>query len=214
MRVFIAEDQLLLRQGLTRLLHHFSVEIAGVAEDAVDLVQHIIDSEATIALLDIRMPPGFQDEGVQVARELRELRPNFPVVLLSQYIESTYLDELLASGHGACGYFLKDSVFNAADFVASLRQVASGHTVVDPEAVARLNQRCPQTGPLAALSDREYEVLGLVARGVANSDIAQQLFVTPKAVAKHLNSIFSKLGLDQETPSAKRVKAVLLYLKQ
>lgn len=209
MRVFVAEDQYLLRQGLVRLLQSHGVEIAGEAAVAEGLVDAIEASAADIALLDIRMPPTNTDEGVQAALELRRRRHGFPVLLLSQYVERLYLDELLGDRESGMGYLLKDRVFDDASFVAALRNVAGGGVAVDPEAVrGMLDQR-----PLDRLTPREREVLGLMAEGWSNPVIGERLFITDKAVQKHINSIFMKLDLPSADIASRRVQAVLTFLR-
>lgn len=213
MRVFLAEDQFLLRQGLENLLRSNAVTVAGSAPDADGLVAAVLAAEPDVALLDIRMPPTNTDEGIRAALELRRLRPGFPVVLLSQYVEHVYLDELLGDGRGAVGYLLKDRVFDDVSFVASLRTVAGGGTVVDPEVITSLMQRQVLGNRLSVLTARENEVLARMAEGEANAAIAERLVVTEKAVQKHINSIFTKLGLSEEPNSARRVLAVLAFLR-
>lgn len=213
MRVFLAEDQFLLRQGLENLLRSNGVTVAGSAPDAEGLVAAVLAAEPDVALLDIRMPPTNTDEGIRAALELRQLRPGFPVVLLSQYVEHVYLDELLGDGRGAVGYLLKDRVFDDVSFVASLRTVAGGGTVVDPEVITSLMQRQVLGNRLSVLTARENEVLARMAEGESNTAIAERLVVTEKAVQKHINSIFTKLGLSEEPNSARRVLAVLAFLR-
>ncbi len=214
MRVFIAEDQLLVRRGIEQMLLAHGASIAGTAEDATGLEDAILRSGADLALLDIRMPPAHTDEGIRTAVELRRRSAGFPVVVLSQYVEQLYVDELLAHGDGGVGYLLKDRVFDDAWFVGALRAVASGETVVDPEVVARLESRRPANGPLAELTPREYEVLGHMATGISNTEIADRMFITEKAVAKHINGVFAKLGLGESVGSSRRVRAVLAYLRR
>ncbi|NHB86046.1 response regulator transcription factor [Tessaracoccus sp. HDW20] len=213
MRVFLAEDQFLLRQGLENLLRSNGVEIVGSRPDGDGLPDLLASSGADLALLDIRMPPTNTDEGIRAALELRRRRPGFPVVLLSQYVEHLYLDELLGDGGGAVGYLLKDRVFDDVSFVASLRTVAAGGTVVDPEVITSLMQRQVLTSRLSALTARETEVLARMAEGEANASIALRLVVTEKAVQKHINAIFTKLDLSEEPNSARRVLAVLAFLR-
>lgn len=213
MRVFVAEDQFLLRQGLENLLAGNGVSLAGSADSGAGLVDAIMDSDATLALLDIRMPPTNTDEGIRAALELRRRRPGFPVVLLSQYVEQLYLDELLTDGASGVGYLLKDRVFDDVSFVASLRTVAGGGTAVDPAVVSALMQRRTVVQRLERLTAREVEVLAQMAEGHANPQIAAQLFVTDKAVQKHVNSIFAKLDLPASPVAARRVQAVLTYLR-
>lgn len=209
-RVFVAEDQYLLRQGLVRLLQSHEIEIVGEADSADGLVEAIESSDADVALLDIRMPPTNTDEGIQAALELRRRTPQFPVLLLSQYVERLYLDELLGDEEAGMGYLLKDRVFDDVSFIAALRNVAAGGIAVDPEAVqAMLDQR-----PLDRLTPREREVLGLMAEGWSNPVIAERLFITDKAVQKHINSIFMKLDLPSADVASRRVQAVLAFLRR
>ncbi|WP_345639304.1 response regulator transcription factor [Rugosimonospora acidiphila] len=212
MRVFIAEDQMLVRRGIEQILLAHGVSIAGTAREATGLEDVILGSGAELALLDIRMPPTHTDEGIRAGVELRRRYPGFPVVVLSQYVEQLYFDELLAHGDGGVGYLLKDRVFDDVRFVATLRAVASGETIVDPEVVARLENR-PTSGPLAELTPREYATLGHMATGSSNAEIAERMFITEKAVARHINSIFAKLGLGENANSSRRVRAVLTYLR-
>lgn len=214
MRVFIAEDQFLLRRGLEDLLASHDVEVVGSAADATDLLAGVLGSGADLALLDIRMPPTNTDEGIRAALALRHERPGFPVVLLSQYVEELYLDELLGDDAGSVGYLLKDRVFDDVAFVAALRSVAAGGTSVDQEVVARLMQRRAVATRLERLTTRELEVLARMAEGESNGEIAQRLFVTEKAVAKHINSMFAKLDLPETSSNSRRVLAVLEFLRR
>ena len=213
MRVFVAEDQFLLRQGLENLLASNGVTLAGSSDSGVGLVDEVIDSAADLALLDIRMPPTNTDEGIRAALELRRRRPGFPVVLLSQYVEQLYLDELMTDGGTGIGYLLKDRVFDDVSFVAALRSVAAGGTMVDPAVVTALMKRRTTATRVAKLTSREREVLALMAEGHANATIAGRLFVTDKAIQKHINSIFVKLELDDSGTTARRVQAVLTHLR-
>ena len=225
MRVFLAEDQYLLRQGLERLLISQGVEVVGSVATADEFLAAVGGSlpptglvgaaraPMDLALLDIRMPPTNTDEGIRAALELRRRRRGFPVVLLSQYVEHVYLDELLGDGAGAIGYLLKDRVFDDVSFVESLRTVAAGGTVVDPEVIVTLMQRQAARGRLSALTPRETEVLSRMAQGDANTSIAERLVITEKAVQKHINAIFAKLGIAEEPTSARRVLAVLAFLR-
>lgn len=214
MRVFIAEDQFLLRRGLEQLLESHDVEVAGSVADAEGLATRVLDSGADLALLDIRMPPTNTDEGIRAALDLRRRRPGFPVVLLSQYVEELYLDELLSDDSGGVGYLLKDRVFDDVAFVTALRTVADGGTSVDPEVVSRLMQRRAVVTRLERLTPRELEVLARMAEGEANGEIAAGLFVTEKAVAKHINSMFAKLDLPETSSNSRRVLAVLEFLRR
>lgn len=213
MRIFLAEDQFLLRQGLERLLASNGVEVVGSVAEAGAIVPGVLETQPDVALLDIRMPPTNTDEGIRAALELRRARRGFPVLLLSQYVEHLYLDELLGDGAGAIGYLLKDRVFDDVSFVAALRTVASGGTVIDPEVITTLMQRKVLADRLSALTPRETEVLELMARGQANAAMAERLVVTEKAIQKHINSIFAKLGLSEEPNSSRRVLAVLAFLR-
>lgn len=213
MRVFLAEDQYLLRQGLERLLVSQGVEVVGSVATADEFLAAIGAAPMDLALLDIRMPPTNTDEGIRAALELRRRRRGFPVVLLSQYVEHVYLNELLGDGAGAIGYLLKDRVFDDVSFVESLRTVAGGGTVVDPEVIVTLMQRQAARGRLSSLTPRETEVLSRMAQGDANTAIAERLVITEKAVQKHINAIFAKLGLAEEPTSARRVLAVLAFLR-
>jgi DNA-binding NarL/FixJ family response regulator len=214
MRVFLAEDQVLIRCGIEQTLVAHGALIAGSATEATGLEDAILASGADLALLDIRMPPTFTDEGIRVGVELRRRSPDFPVVILSQYVEQLYFDELLAHGGSSAGYLLKDRIFDGEQFVRALRAVASGETVIDPEVVARLEDHRPTSGPLAELTPREYETLGHIATGASNTEIAERMFVTEKAVARHVNGIFAKFGMSEDVGNSRRVRAVLTYLRR
>ena len=211
MRVVLAEDHALLRAGLTQLL-----EAKGLTLHAVDnlpaLERALADPAAEAAVVDVRMPPSFTDEGLRAAIAVRARRPGFPVLVLSQYVEQLYARELLASGEGAVGYLLKDRVSDVAEFVDALRRVADGATVLDPSVVAAVLER-RRDSPIERLTDREREVLALMAEGRANAGIAQALVVSEKAVAKHINGIFAKLDLPADTDDHRRVRAVLAWLR-
>lgn len=205
---------MLVRRGIEQVLRTHGVTVAGTAGDATGLEDSVLDSGANLAVLDIRMPPTHTDEGIRVGVELRRRRPGFPTVVLSQYVEQLYFDELLAHGDGGVGYLLKDRVFDDAWFVGALRAVASGETIVDHEVGARLEKRRPTSGPLAELTPREYATLGHMATGGSNAEIAERMSITEKAVAKHINGIFTKLGLSENANSSRRVRAVLTYLRR
>jgi len=212
MRVVVAEDHALLRDGLTRLLAAYGLEVAEALEGTVGLPEALQRNDVDAAILDVRLPPTFTDEGLRAAIEARRARPGFPVMVLSQYVEHLYARELLASGEGAVGYLLKDRVADAGEFVDSVRRVAAGGTVLDPEVVAALMQRRGEA-PVDRLTEREREVLGLMAEGRSNAAIGHALFVTEKAVAKHINNIFTKLDLPVDVDDNRRVLAVLAWLK-
>ena len=212
MRVVVAEDLFLLRDGLTRLLAAHGFEIAAAVDSAPALLTALLEQRPDVAVVDVRMPPGLGDDGLQAALVARRQVPGLPVLLLSQYVEQLYARELLADHAGAVGYLLKDRVFNDDQFVDAIRTVAAGGTVMDPEVVAKLLGRRSNDEPIARLSTREREVLELMAEGRSNTAIAQQLFVTEKAVSKHTTSIFAKLGLSASEDDNRRVLAVLAYL--
>ena len=210
MRVVIAEDLALLRDGLTRLFEANDFEVVAAVDNAPSLAKALAEHDVDVAVLDVRMPPTFTNEGLVAAIEARRARPGFPVLVLSQYVEPLYARELLSSGAGAVGYLLKDRVADVPGFVSAVRQVAAGGTVLDPEVVAALVVRADQ--PLARLTDREKEVLALMAEGRSNAAIAARLFVSEKAVGKHTSNIFAKLDLPEAADDNRRVLAVLAYL--
>ncbi|MEV0584632.1 response regulator transcription factor [Nonomuraea sp. NPDC050310] len=212
MRVVIAEDDVLLREGLAGLIARFGHEVVASVGDAAALTEAVHQHRPDVVVTDVRMPPGFTDEGLRAAVALRTQTP-LPVLVLSQYVEQTYAAELLDSGGGAAvGYLLKDRVGEVTEFVDALTRVAAGATVVDPEVVRRLLRR--RRDPLHRLTPRELQVLGLIAEGRANAAIARQLVVTDAAVAKHIASIFTKLDLPPTGDGHRRVQAVLAYLNE
>ncbi len=212
MRVVVAEDLFLLRDGLTRLLTAHDFEIAAAVDNAPGLLCALLEQRPDVAIVDVRLPPAFADDGLQAALTARREVPGLPVVLLSQYVEQLYARELLADQAGAVGYLLKDRVFNDDQFVDAIRTVAGGGTVMDPEVVTKLLGRRSKEEPVSRLSAREREVLALMAEGRSNVAIAQRLFITEKAVSKHTTSIFTKLGLAASEDDNRRVLAVLAYL--
>ena len=212
MRVVIAEDLFLLRDGLVRLLQAHDFEIAAAVGDGPGLLRALLEHRPDIAIVDVRLPPSFTDEGLRTALEARRQLPGLPVLVLSQYVEQLYARELLADQAGGVGYLLKDRVFSDEAFVEALRTVASGGTVLDPEVISKLLGRHARDEPVTTLSAREREVLALMAEGRSNSAIAQRLFVSEKAVSKHSTSIFIKLGLAPSDDDNRRVLAVLAYL--
>ena len=212
MRVVIAEDLFLLRDGLTRLLEAHGLDVTAAVDNGKDLLAVLTADKPDVAVVDVRLPPTFTDEGLRAALAARRAVPGLPVLVLSQYVEQLYARELLAEGHGGIGYLLKDRVMDSAQFVDAVRRVAAGGTAMDPEVISRLLARNSGDGTLAALSRREHEVLGLMAEGRSNAAIAQRLVITERAVAKHTASIFLKLGLQPSDDDNRRVLAVLAYL--
>jgi DNA-binding NarL/FixJ family response regulator len=211
-RAVLAEDLFLLRDGLVRLLEAHDFEIAAAVEDAPGLLQALLEHRPDVAVVDVRLPPTFTDDGLRAALEARRQVPGLPVLVLSQYVEQLYARELLADQEGGVGYLLKDRVFNDDQFVDAIRAVAGGGTVMDPEVVAKLLGRRSRDEPITRLTAREREVLELMAEGRSNSAIAQRLFISEKAVSKHSTSIFAKLDLAPSTDDNRRVLAVLAFL--
>jgi DNA-binding NarL/FixJ family response regulator len=211
-RVVVAEDLFLLRDGLVRLLGAHGFDVADAVESAPELLTALIKHRPDVAIVDVRLPPTFTDDGLRAALEARAQVPGLPVLVLSQYVEQLYARELLADQGGAVGYLLKDRVFNDDQFVDAIRAVAGGGTVMDTEVVAKLLGRHAREEPIGRLSAREREVLGLMAEGRSNMAIAQRLFVSEKAVSKHTAGIFAKLGLAPSDDDNRRVLAVLAYL--
>ena len=211
MRLVIGEDNALLKDGLIRLLEANGCTIVAAVDNAPQLEAALRDVDADGAVLDVRMPPTFTDEGLRAAIGIRTARPGYPVMVLSQYVEQLYARELLASGDGGVGYLLKDRVANGAEFVDGVRRVVAGGTVIDPEVIAAIMAH-QRDRPLDRLSAREKDVLSLMAQGRSNAAIAGSLFVSEKAVAKHTNSIFTKLDLPIAPDDNRRVLAVLAWL--
>ncbi|HEX8854291.1 MAG TPA: response regulator transcription factor [Thermoleophilaceae bacterium] len=213
MRVVIAEDLALLRDGLTRMLRDNDMEVVAAVEDGTSLVESIVEHKPDVAVVDVRLPPSFTDEGLRAALEARQKVPGTAVLVLSQYVEQTYASELLAEGSGGIGYLLKERVADVRDFVDAVRRVAEGGTAMDPEAIAQLVAKRGADGPLEELTPREREVLGLMAEGRSNAAIAEELVVTEGAIEKHISNIFWKLSLPPSDTHHRRVLAVLAYLR-
>ena len=212
MRVLIAEDLALLRDGLARMLAAHGCMVVAQVEDGDGLAERLVAVRADVAVVDVRLPPTNTDEGLRAAIAVRARRPAFPVMVLSQYVEQLYARELLASGDGAVGYLLKDRVSDVREFVDGVHRVLAGGTVLDPEVVATVMAR-RRDEPLDRLTEREKEVLALMAEGRSNAAIGAALHVTEKAVAKHINSIFAKLDLPVDLEVNRRVQAVLAHLR-
>jgi DNA-binding NarL/FixJ family response regulator len=211
-RVVLAEDLFLLRDGLTRMLQAHGAHIIAAVDNAPDLLSALATDPPDLAVVDIRLPPTFTDEGLRAALQARRHTPGLPVLVLSQYIEQLYARELLADGTGGIGYLLKDRVIDSTQFLDAVDRVASGGTVLDPEVIARLLTSGSSADTLSRLSPREREVLALMAEGRSNTAIAQRLVITEHAVAKHTASIFTKLDLQPSDDDNRRVLAVLAYL--
>jgi DNA-binding NarL/FixJ family response regulator len=208
----LAEDGLLVREGITGVLARFGHEVVAAVGNATDLAGAVSAYEPDLVVTDVRMPPDFTDEGLRAALALRQARPGLPILVLSQYIELTYAAELLASpGRAGVGYLLKDRITDVGEFVVAVRRVAGGDTIVDPKVVRQMLRRHRE--PLQRLSDREREVLALMAEGRSNAAIAQALVVTEAAVGKHITGIFTKLDLPPAEGDNRRVLAVLAYLR-
>jgi DNA-binding NarL/FixJ family response regulator len=213
-RVVVADDAVLIRSGLVRLLEEFGCEVVAEVGDGDALVEAVAEHRPDVSVVDVRMPPSFTDEGLRAATRARELVPGAPVLILSQYVEVSYADDLLADARGAVGYLLKDRVIDVDDFMDSLKRVAGGGTVFDPEVVSQLMVRRRKNDPVATLTPREKEVLGLMAEGHSNKAIGKKLFISDGAVEKHIRNIFTKLALSSEDGDHhRRVKAVLAYLR-
>ncbi|MEV6342280.1 response regulator transcription factor [Actinoplanes sp. NPDC051851] len=210
MRVVLAEDHALLRDGLTRLLSAHDFQVVAAVDNGPSLLPALIEHRPDIAVLDVRLPPTFTDEGLQAAIAARARIPGLPVLVLSQHVEPLYARELLSDRTGGVGYLLKDRVSHVAQFVDAVRRVATGGTAMDPEVVYQLLAR--RQSPLTALTTREHEVLTQMAEGRSNAAIAAKLFIGEKAVSKHINSIFTKLALPPSDDDNRRVLAVLTYL--
>jgi DNA-binding NarL/FixJ family response regulator len=214
MRVVIAEDVMLTREGIARLLTDAGIDVVGQVGDAASLLRAVQVTRPDAAIIDIRMPPTHTDEGLLAAQQIRAQHPGVSVLILSQYVEPRYAMRLLEDHPEGVGYLLKERVFDVASLVDALRRLADGETVVDPTIVARLFARKRRADPLDELSGREREVLALVAEGLSNRAIAARLFVTERTVEAHVQQIFQKLRLSTDPDSHRRVLAVLAYLRR
>ena len=213
LRIVIADDAVLLREGLVRLLTEAGHDVLAAVGDGPALVQAVATLHPDISIVDVRMPPSHTDEGLRAAVEARSRVPGSPILVLSQYVEVSYADDLLADRLGAVGYLLKDRVSLVAEFLDALRRVAGGATVLDPEVVGQLLVRRRRDDPLRNLTPREREVLGLMAEGLTNTAVARKMVVTEGAVEKHVRNIFTKLDLPPDEEQHRRVLAVLAYLQ-
>ncbi|MFJ8577223.1 response regulator [Micromonospora sp. NPDC093277] len=212
MRVVIAEDLALLRDGLTRILDAYGCKVVEAVADGPSVLPALTRHRPDVAVLDVRLPPTFTDEGLQAALAARAQIPGLPILVLSQHVEQLYARELLADKAGGVGYLLKDRVSDVGQFIDAVQRVAGGGMVMDPEVVSQLLARNSGAEQLRGLTAREREVLGLMAEGRSNAAVAGRLFVTEKAVSKHINNIFSKLGMPPSEDDNRRVLAVLAYL--
>ena len=210
MRVMILEDNPILAEGLSLLLDNSGFEVAAVATDADEFARAIATHEIDIAVVDVRLPPTFTDEGLRAAIEARRVRPGLPVLVFSQYVEEVYAAELLAAGSEGVGYLLKDRVSRVDEFIEAVRRVAAGGTVLDPEVVSQLMVK--RSSPLDRLTPREHEVLALMAEGLGNTAIAEKLVISEGAVHKHVGNVFLKLDLPPTDSGHRRVLAVLAHL--
>lgn len=213
MRVVIAEDSVLLREGLTRLLDEAQIDVVATVADGEGLLRAVAEHQPDLCVVDVRMPPTHTDEGLRAALVIRSRWPEVAVLVLSQYVEESYATDLLATNSSGVGYLLKERVADVAEFVEALHRVAGGGTALDPEVVSQLFARSRRTDPLGKLSPREVEVLELMAEGRSNGGIAATLVVSAGAIEKHVSSIFNKLDLPPDEGDNRRVLAVLRYLR-
>ncbi|AJF63646.1 response regulator transcription factor [Streptomyces vietnamensis] len=214
MRIVVAEDLYLLRDGMVRLIEAYGHEVVATAATGPETLRTLLEWKPDVAVVDVRMPPSHTDEGLRAAIAARAELPGLPVLILSQYVEQLYARELLADGSGGIGYFLKDSVFDADQFIDALERVAAGGTAMDPAVIARLLAGGPSNRRLEKLTEREHSVLGLMAEGLSNQVIAQRLFLSESAIGKYTTSLFGKLGIVDDGTNNRRVLAVLAYLNK
>jgi DNA-binding NarL/FixJ family response regulator len=212
-RVVVAEDSVLFREGLVRLLDDAGIEVAAQARDAHELRTAVQRERPDVAIVDVRMPPTHTDEGTKVAKELKDERPDLGVLVLSQIVESVHALDLFSDHPAGFGYLLKDRVLAVDEFLEAVRRVADGGTAIDPEVVGQLMGRRRERDPLEELTPREREVLGLMAEGLSNRGICERLFLSPKTIETHVNSIFMKLNLAPAPDDHRRVLAVLAFLR-
>lgn len=213
MRIVMADDSLLLREGLERLLAESGHHVVAAVGDGPAFVEAMASHRPDVGIVDVRMPPSHSDEGMRAAVQVRESWPTAPILVLSQYVELSYADELLATGSGGVGYLLKDRVSDIDEFLSAVVRIASGGTVLDPQVVAQVMTSRRRNDPVQGLTPREREVITLMAEGRSNAAIAGEMVVTEGAIAKHIQRIFGKLGLEQDDSANRRVLAVLAYLR-
>jgi DNA-binding NarL/FixJ family response regulator len=212
-RILICEDSVLLREGLVRLLDDAGHTVVAALPDAADLDATVAATAPDLCILDVRLPPTFTDEGIRAAVRLRAQHPALPVLVLSQYVEERYASDLISGGGGALGYLLKDRVADVAEFLESVARIGEGATVLDPEVVAQLLSRRSRDERMQRLTERERQVLALIAEGKSNQAIAATLFVSEASVEKHITAIFQKLGLEPDESGNRRVQAALVHLE-
>ncbi|HIY65766.1 MAG TPA: response regulator transcription factor [Candidatus Agrococcus pullicola] len=212
MRILICEDSVLLREGIARLLEHSGHEVVAALSDTEELTEEVERTAPQLCILDVRLPPTFTDEGIRAALQLRRTRPELPILVLSQYVEERYASDLISASEGAFGYLLKDRVADVTEFIASVEQIATGATVLDPEVVSQLLTRRNQDRRMQRLSDRERTVLSALAEGKSNQTIADMLFLSAASVEKHITAIFQKLELEPEAGN-RRVLAALVHIE-
>lgn len=212
MRILIVEDSVLLREGISRLLADAGHDVVAALPDAVRVEEMVAQTAPDLAILDVRLPPSFTDEGIRAALRLRAAHPELAVLVLSQYVEERYATDLIAANTGGLGYLLKDRVADVEEFLQSVATVGSGGTALDPEVVAQLLTRRRRDTRLSRLTERESEVLALMAQGHSNHAIASGLFISEGSVEKHISSLFAKLGLEPDTAGNRRVLAVLTFI--
>lgn len=211
--MIVADDAVLFREGMARILAEVGFDVVGQARHGAELVALVRHNPPDVVITDLRMPPGFGDEGIEAAAHIRSFAPQIALMLLSQYVEVHHALRLMQEFDGAVGYLLKDRVSDLGAFAADVRRVAAGEVVIDPELVSRLVSRRRQLDPLAALTDREREVLALMAQGLTNSALSEELVLSPKTIEGYVRSVFIKLGLEQGQREHRRVLAVLQFLR-